>query len=71
MMLRMSTMKLPSAPNTALFPAVVCTETRMLCRTLKVAVATFNTRSGRNKITARMCSIWVEPDGACARGIGD
>ena len=32
----------------------------------------FNTRSGKNKITARMYSIWVESDeGACARGIAD
>ena len=59
MMQRMNTMKLPSAPNTSLFPAVVWTKTRMFCRTLKVAVATFNT-------------IWVAPgEESCASAIAD
>ena len=86
MMRRMNTMKLPSAPNTLLFPAffwtqtrmlctqtrMLCTQTRMLCSTLKVAVATFNARSGRNQITDSMYSIWAAPgEGACASAIGD
>ena len=71
MMRRMNTMKLPSAPHTLLFPAFFWTQTRMLCSTLKVVVATLNARIGRDQITDSMYSIWAVPgEGACASAIG-